>query len=129
MTAWRESSVTSVAVTSSRDLALTRTLIGVFLLFLACYIPAFLLHSVGVGFPELHVGGRMQNTYNVLVHTALLCTYINPSFTFFIFYKTSSRYRKMLRGLVCTGVPRTGPHFTKKSKSISWSSNLTTAFE
>lgn len=128
MTYWRKSSTSSAAVMSSRDVALTRTLISVSILFVICYLPAFVFHNAGRVFPEMRLGGQMHNTYNVLLYTALLCTYINPSFTFLIYYKTSSRYRMVLRDLTCscTRLPQSGKAKTEKCSWHSEKNSLTT---
>lgn len=127
MAAWRAHSASSSSdLMSSRDLALTRTLVLICIVFVACYIPVIVFHNAGRMFPELRLGGRLHNTYSLLVTIAQLCMYVNFSFNFFIYYKTGSRFRETTRDLVysitCRSSTRPIASYAKKIKPICISS-------
>ena len=110
MAEWREksSSVGSgpgtgsgVGSAWSRDVALTRMLIGTSVLYVVSFVPGVLLRFAMLFVWELSLGGRFYNTYRLSKLTVMLCSYVNSSFNFFIYYSFGSKFRHTLRGMRC----------------------------
>ncbi|KAL8562617.1 hypothetical protein ACOMHN_045881 [Nucella lapillus] len=94
MMAWREQS--SSCALSSREVALTRMLIAVSILYVICSTPNTIL-GVGVMFVrELTFSGRYYNLAILFIDIIELTSYINATFNFFIYHSFGSRYKNTL---------------------------------
>ncbi|KAK7486142.1 hypothetical protein BaRGS_00022608 [Batillaria attramentaria] len=100
LAAWREQS-SSAATLTSRDVALTRMLIGISVLFIVCTTPGFVFHTAIMFVPGLSVGGKYSNTFSLLINIQQLCTYINSSVNFFVYLATGTKYRETVRAMFC----------------------------
>ena len=97
---WRRGQ-TSAAEADSKEVAVTRMLIAVSCVFIACTVPNIVGRVAPFFLPEFRLGGRQQNL--LLVSTTVLhaSPAINSSVNFIFYYKMGSRYRMVLRGLLC----------------------------
>ncbi|KAL8562429.1 hypothetical protein ACOMHN_066143 [Nucella lapillus] len=94
---WRQQS--SSATVTSRDLALTRMLVGVSVVYVVCMIPTLGLGVCILAVAEFNLRGRYYNTFNLMVSVFELFSYLNASFNFFVYCSLGSRYKQTLRGL------------------------------
>ncbi|XP_076452288.1 uncharacterized protein LOC143287931 [Babylonia areolata] len=108
MTAWREQSTSSTSAVSSREVALTRMLIAVSLLYIVCSVPNIML-GIGVMFvPGMSFSGRYYNLTICLIDFMEIASYVNATFNFFIYCSLGSKYRNTLHGLCqCKALPST----------------------
>lgn len=89
--------MSSSDVISAREVALTRMLVGTSILYVASCFPALVFHVLSLLFPGVSMGGTYQNTLELVTALALLLSYINSSFNFFIYYNIGSNYRSVVR--------------------------------
>ncbi|XP_076452287.1 uncharacterized protein LOC143287930 [Babylonia areolata] len=108
MTAWREQSTSSTSAVSSREVALTRMLIAVSLLYIVCSVPNIML-GIGIMFvPGMSFSGRYYNLTICLIDFMEIASYVNATFNFFIYCSLGSKYRNTLHGLCqCKALPST----------------------
>ncbi|KAK7491773.1 hypothetical protein BaRGS_00017029 [Batillaria attramentaria] len=95
ITSWREK--TSSANASTREIALTRMLIGTSILFLVCSVSHVVTRIMILFVPDFSIGGRYSNTFNFMSSVNELFTYINSSVNFFIYYSMGSKYKETVR--------------------------------
>ena len=103
--AWRASTSSASGSSSSsssispQELALTRMLIGIAVLFIVCVSPLALFRLAWLFLPEMNIGRRNHNFYvtGLWFMEALSC--VNSSFNFFVYYTIGSRYRETFRSL------------------------------
>ena len=96
--AWRRDQ-TSFQEMESKEVALTRMLIAVSCLFIACTVPNIVVRVAPFFLPEFRLGGRHQNLLVVgalLVHVSPT---VNSSLNFFFYFKMGSKFRKTLVSL------------------------------
>ena len=93
---WRKQAST-VSVVSSREVALTRMLIGISILYVICSMPILAVGIALLAVPDMSLTGRNYNTFNLLVSLSELCGYINASFNFFVYCSLGSKYKQTLR--------------------------------
>ncbi|KAL8589873.1 hypothetical protein ACOMHN_023960 [Nucella lapillus] len=96
--AWR--SETSGTL-STREVALTKMLVAVSILFLACVTPLLLFRAIALFIPGMRPGGRYHNLYLSLLWIMEIPTYVNSSFNIFVYYSMGSRYRDTVRLILC----------------------------
>ncbi|XP_076452289.1 uncharacterized protein LOC143287932 [Babylonia areolata] len=115
MTAWREQSTSSTSAVSSREVALTRMLIAVSLLYIVCSAPNMIL-GIGIMFvPGMSFSGRYYNLTMFFIDITELTSYINATFNFFIYYSLGSKYKNTLESLIfCRKVDLTTHSSTAK---------------
>jgi len=107
MTEWRQQSSTTSATTTSgpgsatKDVTLTRMLIGTSVLFVTCTAPPLLIRGILAFQPELSPSGKYYNTYYLLVNVQQLCVYINSSVNFFVYYVFGSKFRHSVQSMFC----------------------------
>ncbi|XP_076436202.1 uncharacterized protein LOC143275809 [Babylonia areolata] len=99
MAAWREQ--TSSATMSSREVALTRMLIGVSVLYVICSTPVLALGVCLLFVPDMSLQGRYYNAFNLMVSFFELFSYINASFNFFVYCFLGTKYKETLREMCC----------------------------
>ena len=93
------SSSSSSSSISPQELALTKMLIGVSVLFIVCVSPFALFRFVWLFLPEMDIGRRNQNFYLTGIWTLESFSYVNSSFNIFVYYTMGSRYRDTFRSL------------------------------
>ena len=93
---WREQASSAGAV-SSREVALTRMLIGISALYVVCYMPIVAFGMALFAVPDMSAKGRYYNTFNLMASLFELCGYINASFNFFVYCFLGSKYKETLR--------------------------------
>nr|KAG5702791.1 hypothetical protein BaRGS_001873 [Batillaria attramentaria] len=64
------------------------------LLFVVCYIPKFIFGFVCAFVPELSIGYRLHNTFQLAISVAEILGCTNASVNFFIYFRMGSRYRE-----------------------------------
>ena len=96
------SSSASLSSISPKELALTKMLIGVSVLFIVCVSPFALFRFVWLFLPEIDIGRRNQNFYLTGIWTLESFSYVNSSFNIFVYYTMGSRYRDTFRSLCGT---------------------------
>ena len=107
MTEWRQQSSTSSATTTSgpgsatKDVTLTRMLIGTSVLFVTFTAPPLLIRGILAFEPELSLSGKYYNTYYLLINVQQLCVYINSSVNFFVYYVFGSKFRHSVQSMFC----------------------------
>ena len=84
---------------SPKELALTKMLIGVSVLFIVCVSPFALFRFVWLFLPEMDIGRRNQNFYLTGLWILEPFSYVNSSFNIFVYYTMGSRYRDTFRSL------------------------------
>ncbi|KAL8562616.1 hypothetical protein ACOMHN_045880 [Nucella lapillus] len=98
MVAWREQS--SSCALSSQEVALTRMLIAVSILYIVCGTPNMTL-GIGIMFvPGVSFSGRYYNLAIFLIDFTEIASYVNATFNFFIYYSMGSKYKHTLRTLI-----------------------------
>ena len=107
MTEWRQQSSTSSATTTSgpgsatKDVTLTRMLIGTSVVFVTFTAPPLVIHVILAFQPELSLSGKYYNTYYLLINVQQLCVYINSSVNFFVYYVFGSKFRHSVQSMFC----------------------------
>ena len=102
--AWRELTTSSAAAMSSREVALTRMLVGVSVLYVICSMPVLALGVAILSVPEFSLHGRYYNTFNLMVSVFELFSYINSSVNFFVYCFLGSKYRETMKAMCTCGV-------------------------
>ena len=87
------SSSSSLSI-SPQEVALTKMLIGIAVLFVVFISPQVVFRLACLAFPEMDVGGRKQNFYVGVMWSLEIFMNVNSSFNFFVYYIIGSRYRE-----------------------------------
>ncbi|KAL8578153.1 hypothetical protein ACOMHN_051708 [Nucella lapillus] len=116
---WRETVSSASDSVSSRDLAITRIVVGTSILFIICIVPAVVVRLTPMVIPDLVVGGRYNNLAWATRRVYQLASAVNNSFNFFIYYIYGSKFRETTRQLCsCYGVKnipdKTVPNYNKQ---------------
>ncbi|XP_076445901.1 uncharacterized protein LOC143283541 [Babylonia areolata] len=90
---WRLDTSSSL---SAREVALTRMLVVVSGVFLACVVPMALTPFLWLLVPEMNSGRRYHNLYLTSAWISNMLTVINSTFNIFVYYPMGSRYRETL---------------------------------
>ena len=85
---------------SPQELALTKMLIGIAVLFIVCVFPNALFRFVWLFMPEMNTGRRYHNFFMSGLWVLEAITYVNSSLNFFVYYTIGSRYRQTFWALV-----------------------------
>ena len=85
---------------SPQELALTKMLIGISVLFIVCVFPNALFRFVWLFMPEMNIGRRYHNFFMSGLWILEAITYVNSSLNFFVYYTIGSRYRQTFWALV-----------------------------
>ena len=93
---WRKQTSSANEV-SSREVALTRMLVGISVLYVVCSIPTLAFGMVFLAVPDMNTKGRYYNAFNILASVFELCSYINASFNFFVYNFLGSKYKETLK--------------------------------
>ena len=87
------SSLSSSSI-SPQELALTKMLIGIAVLFIVCVSPLALFRFVWLFLPELNIGRRYHNLFTTSLSVLEALSYVNATFNIFVYYTIGSRYRE-----------------------------------
>ena len=87
------SSSSSLSI-SPQEVALTKMLIGIAVLFVVFISPQVVFRFACLAFPEMDVGGRKQNFYVGVMWSLEIFMNVNSSFNFFVYYIIGTRYRE-----------------------------------
>ena len=87
------SSSSALSSISPQELALTKMLIGVSVLFIVCISPFAFFRLAWLFMPEIEVGRRKHNFYLIGLWTIETFSFVNSSFNIFVYYTMGSRYR------------------------------------
>ncbi|KAK7487708.1 hypothetical protein BaRGS_00020975 [Batillaria attramentaria] len=93
MTRWREDTSTAGRL-STKEVILTRMLVGTSILFVVCSTPLIALFIAGLFVPGLKLGFSYHHTYSVGVKIYETAALINSSFNFFVYYKFGTKFRE-----------------------------------
>ena len=93
-------SSTSSSSISPQEVALTKMLIGIAVLFIVFVFPLALFRFVCLFMPEMNLGRRNQNFYMSGVWILDMSMSVNSSFNFFVYYTIGSRYRETFWALL-----------------------------
>ena len=88
------SSSSSSSSISPQELALTKMLIGIAVLFIVCVFPLALFRFVCLFLPELNIGRRYHNLFTTGLSVLEALSYVNATFNIFVYYSIGSRYRE-----------------------------------
>ncbi|XP_076454804.1 uncharacterized protein LOC143289642 [Babylonia areolata] len=88
---WRAS---KTALLSTKEVALTKMLIGTSVLIIVCFFPACLKRIARIFLPHMTTGGRHQNFYLTCLWISEIFLFINSSFNIFVYYLMGSRFRE-----------------------------------
>ena len=94
---WRAETAASGSSSSSmplREVALTKMLIGISVLFIVCVSPLALFRFACLLLPEVNTGRRNQNIYLSGLWILEAFAYVNSSVNVFVYYAMGSRYRE-----------------------------------
>ena len=92
------SSSSSLSI-SPQEVALTKMLIGIAVLFIVFISPHVVFRLACFVFPEMDIGRRNQNVYISGVWILEICMNVNSSFNIFVYYTMGSRYRETVWAL------------------------------
>ena len=97
--AWRAgtssaSGLSSSSLISPQELALTKMLVGIAVLFIVCISPLALVRLVWLFLPEFNVGRRYHNLYLTGLWILETLAFVNSSLNIFVYYTIGSRYRE-----------------------------------
>ena len=122
--AWRASTSSASGSSSSssispQELALTKMLIGIAVLFIVCVSPLALFRLAWLFLPEMNLRRRNHNFYatGLWIMEALSC--VNSSFSFFVYYTIGSRYRETFRSLFGRNKQETAKKSTSTNKKTT----------
>ncbi|KAK7507823.1 hypothetical protein BaRGS_00000788 [Batillaria attramentaria] len=93
MTRWREDTSTARTL-STKEVALTRMLVGTSILFMVCTTPQIALFIAGLFVPGLKLGLSYHHTYRVGIKVYETAALINSSFNFLVYYKFGTKFRE-----------------------------------
>ena len=79
---------------SPREVALTKMLIGTSVLFIVCVSPIALFRFAWLFLPEMNTGRRHHNFFLTSLWILEAVSYVNSTFTIFVYYTMGSRYRE-----------------------------------
>ena len=85
---------------SPQELALTKMLIGIAVLFIVCVFPLALFRFVCLFLPELNIGRRYHNLFTTSLSVLEALSYVNATFNIFVYYTIGSRYRETFWALL-----------------------------
>ena len=94
------SSSSSSSSISPQELALTRMLIGISVLFIVCVAPLALFRVVWLFQPEMNLGRRYHNLFATGLSVLETLAYVNATFNIFVYYSIGTRYRKTFWALL-----------------------------
>ena len=94
------SSSSSSSSISPQELALTKMLIGIAVLFIVCVFPLALFRFVCLFLPELNIGRRYHNLFTTSLSVLEALSYVNATFNIFVYYTIGSRYRETFWALL-----------------------------
>ncbi|KAL8611206.1 hypothetical protein ACOMHN_013637 [Nucella lapillus] len=91
----------STAGLSARNVAVTRMLVYLSLQFIVLSSPNTLIRATLFFLPQLSTTGHWANLYFCLMTVTELCSILNSTFNFLVYYFFGSKYRKSLQEMFC----------------------------
>lgn len=98
---WRQKSTTTGDKLSSRDQKVTKMVVMISTLFIACFVPVCINFIAMSVIPELSVDGRLRNTIIIFQGVGFILESTNSAVNIFIYYQMSTKYRRMFHQLFC----------------------------
>ncbi|XP_076472599.1 uncharacterized protein LOC143302000 [Babylonia areolata] len=126
MAQWRDRSSSTASTgtgNATKDVSLTRMLIGISCLFVACTTPPLVLHAALPFVPDLGLSGKFYNTYYLFINIQQLLTYINASVNFFVYYPFGTKFRRTVQSMF-SGVFAGCNCLRRKAKTYSESESV-----
>lgn len=117
MATWRHQS-SSADTVSTRDVALTRMLIGTSLVFMACSLPGIAFRTAMLFVPDLSVDGHYRNVFYLLFFMHQEASYLCCTFNFFVYYKYGTKFRETVRDMFVNCNHRCAFSFFKKHSPV-----------
>lgn len=103
MFVWRDksaASITSTSALSSKEVAVTKMLIGTSILHIVCLTPNVALQMTIFIVPDMSVTGRYYNFYFLMWALVNIFKITNSSFNFFVYFSVGSKFRQTFWGLL-----------------------------
>ncbi|KAK7487717.1 hypothetical protein BaRGS_00020984 [Batillaria attramentaria] len=122
MTRWREDTSTAGRL-STKEVTLTRMLVGTSILFMVCSTPQIVVFITGLFVPGLKLGGYYHHTYSVGVKIYETAALINSSFNFFVYYKFGTKFRETVDKMFLCGNKSSGNKLEHTHTRMSGFSN------
>lgn len=96
---WRQHSTTTSQAggLSVRDQRVTKMVVMISILFIACFVPVCILFIAMSIVPELAVDGKYRNTIIMFIGLGFILESTNSSVNIFMYYHMSSKYRTVFR--------------------------------
>ncbi|KAL8573562.1 hypothetical protein ACOMHN_047832 [Nucella lapillus] len=113
---WRQT--TSSVTMETKEVALTRMLIVVSCLFIGCTVPNIILRIFPMVDTEFRLGGRHQNALLVGVNVLYTANAANSALNFVFYWKMGSRFRAVLKDIICPGRGHTKGLPSAASKTV-----------
>ncbi|KAK7112860.1 probable G-protein coupled receptor 139 [Littorina saxatilis] len=96
---WRQNQSSAPVTMESKEVALTKMLIAVSILFIVCTLPNVILRIAPLFVDEFRLGGRKQNLLLSGICVIYLANAINSALNFVFYYKMGSRFRMCVKSL------------------------------
>ncbi|XP_076440982.1 uncharacterized protein LOC143280234 [Babylonia areolata] len=96
--AWRKETAQQ-SVTDSREVALTKMLVAISILYVVCTTPKSIMPLIELSVPEVKPEGRYANIFHIMNSFVHVLSVINSSVNFIFYWALGSRYRATLHAL------------------------------
>ncbi|KAL8582696.1 hypothetical protein ACOMHN_058073 [Nucella lapillus] len=107
---------------ATKDVTVTRMLIGTSVLFVICSTPPLAIHVVRPFIPEMSLHGKLYNTFFFLTTMQQPFFYVNSSVNFFVYYSFGTKFRTTVRHMFCGGCHRGEENTSTLQVSVAISS-------
>ena len=114
-----------VATWRKQTSSASAVLIGTSVLYVVCSMPVLAAGIVFMAVPDMSTKGRYFNAFNLLASIFELCSYINASFNFFVYYSLGSKFKETLRETFWCG--RNGTHRLQKAEGKGYNPPVSTS--
>ncbi|CAG5131713.1 unnamed protein product, partial [Candidula unifasciata] len=85
----------------SRDKKVVRMVLSISCMFIVCFLPTVINYIVMFIFPSYSVKGRYSNTFRFVWALLKILEAVHSSATIFIYFKMSTKYRSVLKQIIC----------------------------
>ncbi|KAL8576550.1 hypothetical protein ACOMHN_003108 [Nucella lapillus] len=99
--AWRQQTSSASQDHHRSEVAITKMLIAVSCLFVACTIPSIVAKLMPLVVPDFSLGGRFQNLFMACVGLLHVTPAVNCGLNFFFYFWLGSKFRVTLKLLCC----------------------------
>ncbi|BFZ17050.1 hypothetical protein BsWGS_20089 [Bradybaena similaris] len=104
----------------NRDRMLSKMVIVMSSVFVACYGPVCIIFIAMIVEKELSIYGDHKNVFGVVLSIAYIMESIHVSMNFIIYYKMSSRYRAIVRNMFHLGIRHSSRDFNGNIQLSMW---------